>query len=308
MIFASKRFRSLSRVTSGSLSMMSGFSYDIEEAHRVACKNDSNTYIDPSTGYSVFTEEALRKRGKCCGNGCRHCPYGHFNVPKEWRSAQPLKGPTLLRTKRSTLGKRVDVEDSKVRTALFFSGGKNSYLTLKEIEKQGKEIILFTVFNIADNMLPYQGVSIHDVMDQAKALKKDCLLVPQDGPSNESYLACVREGLQVLRQHTKLANDEPLEIAFGDVSVKECRRWREELFDSIDPSLTCVFPIWGMSSDSMVQTLEEMDCDVEVVKAIDEELIGNKFGHDLIGKLAPNASRIGELGEYDTLVRVRTSP
>jgi len=26
-------------------------------------------------GYWVFTELYLRKRGKCCGSGCRHCPY-----------------------------------------------------------------------------------------------------------------------------------------------------------------------------------------------------------------------------------------
>lgn len=26
-------------------------------------------------GYWVFTEHYLRRRGKCCGSGCRHCPY-----------------------------------------------------------------------------------------------------------------------------------------------------------------------------------------------------------------------------------------
>jgi hypothetical protein len=26
-------------------------------------------------GYWVFTEHYLRKRGYCCGSGCRHCPY-----------------------------------------------------------------------------------------------------------------------------------------------------------------------------------------------------------------------------------------
>jgi hypothetical protein len=26
-------------------------------------------------GYLVFTEHFLRKRGYCCGSGCRHCPY-----------------------------------------------------------------------------------------------------------------------------------------------------------------------------------------------------------------------------------------
>jgi len=26
-------------------------------------------------GYIVFNAEFLAKRGPCCGNGCRHCPY-----------------------------------------------------------------------------------------------------------------------------------------------------------------------------------------------------------------------------------------
>ncbi|HZU22111.1 MAG TPA: DUF5522 domain-containing protein [Terriglobales bacterium] len=25
--------------------------------------------------YMVFTAEYLRRRGYCCGSGCRHCPY-----------------------------------------------------------------------------------------------------------------------------------------------------------------------------------------------------------------------------------------
>lgn len=26
-------------------------------------------------GLMVLTEHFLKKRGYCCGNGCRHCPY-----------------------------------------------------------------------------------------------------------------------------------------------------------------------------------------------------------------------------------------
>lgn len=29
-------------------------------------------YVDPSTGYKVFTEYAHLQRGKCCGSACRH--------------------------------------------------------------------------------------------------------------------------------------------------------------------------------------------------------------------------------------------
>jgi len=28
-------------------------------------------------GYIIFTEKYLLKRGYCCQNGCKHCPYGY---------------------------------------------------------------------------------------------------------------------------------------------------------------------------------------------------------------------------------------
>ncbi|MEL6719163.1 MAG: DUF5522 domain-containing protein [Bacteroidota bacterium] len=34
-------------------------------------------------GRWVFTAEFHLKRGKCCGSGCRHCPYDHVNVHKK---------------------------------------------------------------------------------------------------------------------------------------------------------------------------------------------------------------------------------
>jgi len=37
-------------------------------------------YIE--NGRWVFTEKFHLKRGKCCGNKCRHCPYSHVNVPR----------------------------------------------------------------------------------------------------------------------------------------------------------------------------------------------------------------------------------
>ncbi|XP_065115589.1 uncharacterized protein C1orf53 homolog [Paramisgurnus dabryanus] len=52
----------------------------IHKLHVDACKNQEETYIDAVTGYKVFTEFAHRKRGKCCGSACRHCPYGQINV------------------------------------------------------------------------------------------------------------------------------------------------------------------------------------------------------------------------------------
>lgn len=36
-------------------------------------------------GLLVFTAAWHLKRGSCCGNACRHCPYGHTNVPDDQR-------------------------------------------------------------------------------------------------------------------------------------------------------------------------------------------------------------------------------
>ncbi|XP_063356731.1 uncharacterized protein C1orf53 homolog [Pelmatolapia mariae] len=52
----------------------------IHRIHRQACAAKKQMYVDPSSGYKVFTEYAHLQRGKCCGSACRHCPYGQVNV------------------------------------------------------------------------------------------------------------------------------------------------------------------------------------------------------------------------------------
>ncbi|XP_017268798.1 uncharacterized protein C1orf53 homolog [Kryptolebias marmoratus] len=52
----------------------------IHRIHREASQAKKQMYVDPSTGYKVFTEYAHLQRGKCCGSACRHCPYGQVNV------------------------------------------------------------------------------------------------------------------------------------------------------------------------------------------------------------------------------------
>jgi hypothetical protein len=47
----------------------------IRELHARACASNRPTYVDPATGYEVFTADYLRRRGTCCGSACRHCPY-----------------------------------------------------------------------------------------------------------------------------------------------------------------------------------------------------------------------------------------
>jgi hypothetical protein len=38
-------------------------------------------YFD-EVGFMVLTETYHLQNGKCCGNGCKHCPYHYINVPE----------------------------------------------------------------------------------------------------------------------------------------------------------------------------------------------------------------------------------
>jgi len=38
---------------------------------------DPDDYYMSDLGFLIFTEKYLLKRGYCCKNGCKHCPYGY---------------------------------------------------------------------------------------------------------------------------------------------------------------------------------------------------------------------------------------
>ena len=60
-------------------------------AHDRAVDLGIPTYIDPETGFVVFTSTALADRGHCCGSGCRHCPY---DTDEQRRAGRPGSGRT----------------------------------------------------------------------------------------------------------------------------------------------------------------------------------------------------------------------
>jgi ATP-binding cassette subfamily B (MDR/TAP) protein 1 len=286
---------------------MSGLTPDIEEVHKSACAQGEATYLDPSTQYTVFTRDSLRKRGKCCGNGCRHCPFGHFNVSSEFRStlAHESIGATLLRKRGRKLGRKQKL------IALFFSGGKNSFLSyhkLKEAYDDDSEydIVLFTLFQQEDEMLPYQGVSIQQAMQAAKEMNVDLFIAPQKDYTNDGYVSSVLDGLDELKLNAA-ADQSNIEVtlAFGDVSNEACRSWRETTFANNFENL--LFPIWNMTTPQIFEALgrhHEFKCKV-IRNSCDKAKIGLEWTTEFVTELqkaVEGASPIGENGEFDTIM------
>jgi hypothetical protein len=47
---------------------------------------EGEDYYYNEQGYIVLTEQFHLKKGYCCGNGCKHCPYDYEAVPEPKRS------------------------------------------------------------------------------------------------------------------------------------------------------------------------------------------------------------------------------
>ncbi len=51
---------------------------------------EGDFYWDKEYGYRVFTEQYLLKRGFCCKNACRHCPYGYDKRTQQLKKQKRL--------------------------------------------------------------------------------------------------------------------------------------------------------------------------------------------------------------------------
>ena len=75
-------------------------------AHANAVARGLQTYDDPATGYTVFTELAHRARGGCCGRMCRHCCYGWRNV-RGFSTEKTTDNVRAVATEKPTRASRV---------------------------------------------------------------------------------------------------------------------------------------------------------------------------------------------------------
>lgn len=157
---------------------------DIEEIgqrHNAAVMAGQPSYVDPKSGYKVFTAETLKQRGRCCGCGCRHCPYNNKNVAPEKKAARSSQPTLLVGSFDGLAAADVDV--------LFWSGGKDSYLAARALCRERgttRHLVLLTTFDGRCRQVAHQEVPIADVMRQVDALGG----VPLVGVPVFSHIPC----------------------------------------------------------------------------------------------------------------------
>ncbi|MEM6916994.1 MAG: DUF5522 domain-containing protein [Verrucomicrobiota bacterium] len=264
---------------------------DIWKLHEESVAAGESFYEDPVSGLCVFTSAGLEKRGKCCGSGCRHCPFTHSSVPENLRS-RIIQQPSWL-TPLPDSDRPVDL--------LFWSGGKDSYLTLREIERSSRNRpVLATTFDASHRTVAHQELELESVIRQARHLGLPLLGIPLH--PGRDYLDAVGPALRLIPFLDRLV--------FGDLHLEHIRKGREEalqpLADELEISLA--FPLWKADYEWLMRDLEESGITIEISSttpaAKGAVKLKDRFNRSLLESLPDSVDAFGENGEFHTLAKV----
>jgi len=276
--------------------------------HERACALGQLSYVDPDTGYRVFTQLGLERRGTCCGCGCRHCPYGHVQVRDK---AARIQQPAFLHRRQRT------AEPGLGRHVLFWSGGKDSLLALRAWLRarraEGRftpdqalaSLLLLTTFDAKTRVVAHQEVSIADVVRQAQVLDLDLLGVPLH--PGMAYLERVGAGLA--RAAAEAGSIESL--VFGDLHLEHVRAWRDSELSGFGYPLE--YPLWRLDQGLLLDDLWASDVPCVLSACPGKPLeppvagveVGRRFDAELVQVLRKAGwDAFGEDGEFHTLAQV----
>lgn len=277
---------------------------DFDARHREACSNGEMSYTDPSTGYMVMSELAHRKRGKCCGSGCRHCPYNHENI-RDNRTAK-IQQPALLYIPESDDNDwcSSSLKHGKIRI-VFHSGGKDSFLAtramVQEAQKTPFGMALMTTFDASSRKIAHQDVSIEDVVRQAQHLGLTLIGVPMHRGSKEGYVSRVRRGIQALVRH--VGEDTVDALVFGDLHLEHIVEWRESQLSTLGYRL--LYPLLRKPYTELAADLAASGVPCLVSASTVEQVeVGQEYGPAFRELLPETVDAFGENGEFHTLAQV----
>jgi len=265
---------------------------EIDRLHLAACNAGRDTYIDPASGYQVLTSKTLLKQGTCCGNSCRHCPYGHINVSDPNLIKQSFSAPALMNW--SGKDESIDV--------LFWSGGKDSLLALQHLLAEKKKVVLLTSFGALTSRVSIQNIHIKNIAKQAEFLKLPLCLVPLF--PNTDYKTSIQEAFNLIVAQTGAQIDR---LVFGDLHLESIRQWRVDTW----PQYLIHTPLFGLPYEELLSQLWQLQNTMDLEITLSSELtmpkevlaVGTPYTEELVRQIKDSGlDAMLENGEAHTLV------
>jgi len=182
-----------------------------------------------------------------------------------------------------------------------WSGGKDSALTLYQIQKTRKYQILSLITTVTED---YDRISMHGVrsallQQQAKSLglPLEKVLIPRDA-SNEEYESRMELTLSRFQQAGASS------VVFGDIFLEDIRRYRERNLSRV--GMKGLFPLWKRKQTNLTRTFLESGFKA-IVTCIDSKVLGKAFigrfiDERFFAELPDSIDPNGENGEFHSFV------
>ena len=187
------------------------------------------------------------------------------------------------------------------RVLLTWSGGKDSAMTLHELQSMGAYQVLALLTTVTEQ---YDRVSMHGVRTILLERQAGSLGLPVEkvyigpGASNDEYEARMRDKL-IHCQARGISS-----VAFGDIFLEDVRQYREENLSTV--GMKGIFPLWGRDTGELAHSFIDLGFKAVITcvdsNALDGAFVGRDFDERFLSELPPAVDPCGENGEFHSFV------
>ena len=181
------------------------------------------------------------------------------------------------------------------RTAISWSGGKDSCLALEHAASRGLRADTLLTMVDPGGLSKSHSLPTDLLAAQANALGARLLPVVADVKDYGAvFLATLRSLREAGTTH----------MVFGDIDLQAHRDWLEPLCRSAE--IEAVFPLWGMTRKAVASDILERGIRATVVcvdtRWLDESFCGVPYDQTFLDRLPQGVCPCGENGEFHTFV------
>lgn len=187
------------------------------------------------------------------------------------------------------------------KVIVSWSGGKDSALSLYEIQQSGKYQVasLITSINEHHDRVSMHGVRREMLEQQAQVLGLPLIMIPIPMDcSEEEYESRL---MYVLNQ---VKSDGIEHVVFGDIFLEWIKEYREKNLSRV--GMTPILPIWGRDTRELTQSFIALGFKAVITcvntKAMPKSFLGRVFDEHLLAELPPKVDPGGENGEFHSFV------
>ncbi|WP_164462168.1 adenine nucleotide alpha hydrolase [Bacillus sp. FJAT-42376] len=182
-----------------------------------------------------------------------------------------------------------------------WSGGKDSTLMLAKLLQDPEYEVsgLFTSINKEAGLVPFHGIPVHLLAEQAASLNLPIDFIPlPPAPSNKEYEDSMGDFLKSMKENRAEA------AAFGDIFLEDIKYFREELVSKY--SVKAVFPLWGEETEALASHFIRNGFKA-IISGIDESKVpfsqlGRLYNDSFLKSVHTGTDPCGENGEFHTFV------